>query len=168
MFDRLDRLVALLAKIVAWAGGLVLVGVMVMTVLSITGRELTSLGLGPINGDYEWLEMGMAFAIFAFLPWCAYQRGHARVDLLMPLYRPLGNKIIDLLSDILIAVVAVVIAKQLYIGMEDKLRYRETTFITQTEIWQSYAASLLGAFVFVIVAVFCVIRSIRAFWGTSA
>jgi len=57
---------------------------------------------------------------------------------------------------------AALIAWRLFLGMQDKLRYGETTLIAQLPVWQGYAAALVGAVVFALVAAFCVIRSLRA------
>jgi len=46
-------------------GGLVLSALILVICVSIVGRTI---GIGPINGDYELVEAGIAFSIFAFLP----------------------------------------------------------------------------------------------------
>ena len=61
--------------------------------------------------------------------------------------------------------VAFVVTHRLYLGMQDKLSYGETTLIAQIPVWQGYAASLLGAMGFIIVAAFCVLRSGRRMAG---
>ena len=54
-----------------------------MTVVSIVGRASLTWAwvLGPVPGDFELVEVGTGFAVFAFLPWCQLKRGHATVDL---------------------------------------------------------------------------------------
>jgi hypothetical protein len=49
-----------------------------------------------------------------------------------------------------------------WVGMTDKLQYMETTFILRVPLWWSFAASLLGAFAFIIVSAYCVVRSAAA------
>ena len=75
------RAIERLARMLALLGGLVLVALTIITCISIAGRALISFGLGPVPGDFELVEAGVAFAIFAFLPWCQLNRGHATVDL---------------------------------------------------------------------------------------
>ncbi|MGD1923755.1 MAG: TRAP transporter small permease, partial [Paracoccaceae bacterium] len=75
------RLINSLGAILATTGGALLAGLAVMTVISVTGRSLTSVGLRPITGDFELVEVGCAVAIFSFLPWCQLKRGHVTVDL---------------------------------------------------------------------------------------
>jgi hypothetical protein len=53
----------------AWFGAFVLVLLAAMSVVSIAGRALSGLGLGPVPGDFELVEAGTALAVFCFLPW---------------------------------------------------------------------------------------------------
>ncbi len=55
-------------------GGVVLVLLTIMTCISIVGRAGLTIGLRPVKGDFELIEAGVAFAIFAFLPWCQFTR----------------------------------------------------------------------------------------------
>ncbi|PSL20924.1 TRAP transporter small permease [Shimia abyssi] len=167
LYDLLDKAVEFLARAMAILGGVVLIGLVIMTCVSITGRALIPIGLAPVPGDFELVEAGVAFAIFSFLPWCQYTRGHARVDLLQSLLGQFGNRVIDLIADVMMLIAAYVIAWRLYLGMSDKFAYKETTFILQFEIWMAYAASLAGAVVFAVVAGFCVLRSTRALFGKT-
>ncbi|MGR3713988.1 MAG: TRAP transporter small permease [Shimia sp.] len=168
MYRIVDGGIGWLARAVALVGGAVLLALVIMVCVSITGRALIPLGLKPVAGDVELLEMGMAFAIFAFLPYCQYVRGHARVDLFQAAFGSVGNRLLDLVADLAMAVVAVVVAWRLWLGMMDKKSYFETTFILQIEIWQAYALAMIGASTFVLVSLFCVWRSIKALSGGGA
>lgn len=161
----LDKSVRNLARWTALAGGLVLIGVIVMTCISISLRALGKFGFGtgPVPGDFELVEVGIAFAIFAFLPWCQLQRGHASVDVFRTVLGDRENRLIDLVSDFLMLTIAVLVAWRLGLGMLDKKGYSETTFILEFPVWISYAAGLAGAVVFVIVATYCATRSAAAF-----
>lgn len=156
------RLVRQLAMLLALAGGFVLALITLMTVLSISGRALIFAGLGPIPGDYELVEAGSAFAVFAFLPWCHLTRAHASVEILTQAFGTRINRLIDIVVDLLMLVVATVLAWQHWLGTLDKLAYGETTFILRFPLWWAYAAGLVGAVAFVIVAVYCLARSIAA------
>ncbi len=145
----------------ALLGGFVLVLLVLMTTASIAGRAMSSIGLAPIPGDFELVEMGMAFAVFAFLPWCQLQRGHASVEIMSNLFGNRGNAFLDLVSDLLMFLVALLITWQLGLGMLDKKSYFETSFILQWPSWWGYATALAGACVFSLVAFYCLLRSIR-------
>lgn len=161
MIETVDRLIERLAFVMAMLGGLVLIAVMLIVVVSITGRGLISVGLGPIPGDFELVEAGSAFAIFAFLGWCQFHRGHVTVDLFLGRAGPRVNAWIDLLSAILMTIAATVIAWRLAAGLGDKMRYGETTFVLQFPLWWSYAAALTGAVTFALVSAWTILRGIR-------
>ncbi|MBB94349.1 MAG: hypothetical protein CML68_07095 [Rhodobacteraceae bacterium] len=165
MYVLLSRVAEWIARGMALAGGLALLAVVAMTCVSITGRALIPIGLQPVKGDFELVSIGMGFAVFAFLPWGLYARGHATVDLFLPAFPPLMNKIVDLLADLAFLAVSVIIAWRLWLGMMDKKSYYETTLILQFDMWKAYALALVGAGAFALVAAFCVLRSIRALAG---
>lgn len=169
MYRRLQIIVELIARLLAIGGGAVLLCIVALTCVSIIGRALVPLdiGLGPIRGIYDLTEIGMAAAIFAFLPWAQFNEAHARVDLFQPVMPKTMDRLLDLLFNVAMLVVAAVGTWRLYLGMQDKLSFGETTLIAQIPVWQGYAASLAGAVGFIIVAAFCVVRSGRRIAGFS-
>ena len=70
---RLERL----ARWVAIAGGMLLIGVVLMTVISVLGRYLFN---APIPGDYELTELACGIAVFAFFPYCHARNGNIVVE----------------------------------------------------------------------------------------
>lgn len=161
MYRRLDQYTALLAQTLAFAGGAVLLALIVLNCFSIIGRAMVPLdiGLGPIRGIYDFTEIGMAAAIFAFLPWAQYKEAHARVDLFLPVMPRLMDALLEQLFNIAMLLAAAIGSWRLYLGMMDKMNYGETTLIAQVPVWYGYAAGLVGAVGFVLVAAFCVLRS---------
>lgn len=166
-FDKLARLLALL-------GGAVLSLLVIMTCVSILGRSvntilhsglvqglapgfanaLIEIGIGPINGDFELVEAGMAFVIFAFLPLCQLHGAHASVDIFTRSLTPRVNRGLRMVIEIVFAAVLVVIAVQLHSGMQSKLSSGQTTFLLEFPVWWSYAISLVGAFAAALVSVY--------------
>ncbi|WP_235679320.1 TRAP transporter small permease [Aquibium microcysteis] len=108
--------------------------------------------VGAVPGDFELVEAGTAFAVFAFLPWCQLNRGHATVDLFTSYLPASANRWIDLLAETLMTIVFIVLAWRLWVGMMDKIRYGETTFILQYPVWWGFASAMVGAVVCVIVS----------------
>ncbi|WP_417436173.1 TRAP transporter small permease [Hoeflea sp.] len=162
MFDRIDRLMRSLAAFLAILGGLVLIAVILATVASVTGRALLWIGLGPIRGDFELVELGTGFAVFSFLPWVQINRQHASVEILTMHLGSTANRLIDLVADLLMLTIAILLTWKHWDGTLDKLAYGETTFIIQYPIWWAYASGLVGAFGFVLVSIWCTILSLRA------
>ncbi|MBP0484128.1 TRAP transporter small permease [Sagittula salina] len=161
----LHRIVLGLARLMALAGGVVLTFLIVMVCLSIIGRAgngvlhwmldagfmtgtaqgLIDWGFGAIRGDFELVEAGMAFCIFAFLPYCTVTGGHASVDVFTN-FLPRGvNRVLDVLIAVLFAVVLVVIAMQLYEGFLRKMSSGQTTLLLEFPVSWAYGASLVGA-----------------------
>lgn len=178
METRVGRGVEALAKGWAILGGIVLVALAVMTVVSIIGRALTGMGLGPIPGDYELVANGCAIAIFAFLPWCQLRRGHVTVDIFINMLSARAIAVFGFLGDVLVLVVSAVITRQLYLGWGEKFPYgsdalrdalsmgfkpffAETTYELQIPVWIPYTAALVGAVLMVVVAAYTVWRSLN-------
>ncbi|WP_193369420.1 TRAP transporter small permease [Pelagibius marinus] len=161
MRSRIDRAVERIAFWTAMLGGVALIAVLVLTVVSIIGRSLIFAGLGPIPGDFELVEAGTAFAVLTFLPLCQFHRGHVTVDLFLSRAGRRPNAVIDVISNLLMTGAAAVLTWRLYDGMLDKRSYGETTFILQFPVWWGYAASLLGAAAFTLVCAYTVVRSLR-------
>jgi TRAP-type C4-dicarboxylate transport system permease small subunit len=167
MYRSLNTLAEHLARFLALAGGAVLLAVTALTCVSIAGRALVPLdiGVGPIRGIYDMTEIGMAAAVFAFLPWAQLREAHARVDLFQWAIPQKMDQLLDLLFNAAMAFVAAVGTYRLYLGMQDKISFGETTLIAQIPVWQGYAAGLVGAVGFVIVALFCTLRAARRLAG---
>lgn len=150
-----------LARLVALAGGAVLVVVVAVTVVSIVGRLLIPVGLSAIPGDFEIVQAGMLFAVFAFLPWCHLVRGHALVAILTDRFPARATALLEFLWDLVMLGASSFIAWRLYAGLLDKLSFRESTFILRLPVWIIYAAGMVGAAVFVVIALYCAVRSGR-------
>jgi TRAP-type C4-dicarboxylate transport system permease small subunit len=155
------RVVGGVARLLAVAGGIMLVSLAVMSAVSIIGRAFAKLGLGPVPGDFELIEAGCAVAVFAFLPWCQFRGGNVTVDLLES-YLPAGLWAwLSVAGNIAMSIVAIILTWQLWLGFFDKLAYGETSMILQMPIWWGYAAGAVSALVFVLTCVYTVWRSIN-------
>ena len=155
------RVIGGLARSLAILGGVMLVSLAVMSAVSIIGRALSKLGLGPVPGDFELIEAGCAVAVFAFLPWCQFRGGHVTVDLFES-YLPAGLWAwLAVAGNLAMSLVAVIITWQLWLGFFDKLAYGETSMILQMPVWWGYAAGAIAAVVFVLTCFYTVWRSIN-------
>jgi TRAP-type C4-dicarboxylate transport system permease small subunit len=168
---RIGRIIGMLARALAWIGGLVLVALVVMTCISIAGRALVSYfptaGFGPVPGDFELVEAGCGFAIFAFLPWCQYRRGHVTVDVFVSSLGPRALALLSLIGNLILTAVALLLAWRMQLGLTDKLSYGETTMILQMPVWWPFALALTGAWVFVLVSAYTVWRSLNEALGAG-
>jgi len=158
--QRLTETVRQLCTVLAILGTVTLAGVMLTTNFSIIGRALSGIGLRPILGDFEIVEAGTAFAIFCFLPWCQFTRGHASVDVFTLKFPPQLLRIIDLVIDIAFAVVISFIVWRMWLGMGDKLANGQKTFILQMPVWWTYAGGMVGALSWLAVSYYCLAESL--------
>jgi len=166
--------VSRLARFFALLGGLALSALIILTCLSILGRSVNSLlqgdliqtvipgfsklllatGIGPVNGDFELVEVGMVFAIFAFLPLCNLNGAHASVDIFIGLLPQRVRDAIRMIVELIFAAVLILIAIQLFAGMVSKRGSGQTTLLLGYPLWWGYAASVPGAVVAALVAVY--------------
>lgn len=161
-----------LARGLALLGGVTLSLLILLTCVSIVGRLLNSLlysdwsqttipgiasylismGVGPINGDYELVEAGMVFTIFAFLPLCQWDGAHAKVTIFTSKFPAGAQRLLIAIIECLFALVLIVITKQLFEGMESKRNSGQVTFLLEYPLWWSYALGLSAALVSAFVA----------------
>lgn len=158
----LKAIITSAARAFALIGGVMLLLLVVMTILSVIGRGINAYGLGPIPGDFELVEFGSALVIFWILPWAQVRHGHVAVDVLARHFPPKLNRIIAMISQVLIAVMAVFIARQLTLGFFDKLHYGEMSFILMMPVWWGYAAVLPGVYLWVLTALMTLVLSVMA------
>ncbi|SHH20653.1 Tripartite ATP-independent transporter, DctQ component [Marivita hallyeonensis] len=163
-----------LARIMAVLGGVVLTLLVILTCVSVLGRGLNTFGhsdlvtdgfgawligtgVGPVTGDFELVEAGIAFAIFAFLPICQLYSGHATVDIFTSAMSERVNRWLQAFWEVVLTLVILLITWRLSAGMMDKINNGETTFLLQFPIWWAYAASFVAALVASVTAIFCAI-----------
>ena len=170
--NTLDNFMRRLAKWMALVGGVVLMCLIAITCISVIGRLLNTIGhndflennfqfistqltrFGPIIGDFEIVEAGIAFAIMAFLPWCQLNRAHATVELFTGFLPGNLNRFLGFIWEVLFAFVMIIIAWRLYVGTTDKMRFGETTFMLQFPVWWGYAACTVAAIIACIISVY--------------
>jgi TRAP-type C4-dicarboxylate transport system permease small subunit len=197
MFDRLDQFVRNASIVIAIVGGMGLIAATLVTCLSIllklARRGMETLGwtpetlewVRPILGEEELVQYGVAFALFAALPYVMYSKGHITVDLFSRAFGPRLNRVLDLVSDAILAAIAyllftrqwtllfspargddrvwiVEILTGNWAEIADRLRDRQESQILGLKLWPTYLVAECLTALFLIIAVFCVIRSARA------
>jgi len=181
----MHKLMMGLARSMAILGGMVLSLLIILTCLSIVGRMLNTLfhgdllqaiapgfsnwvinWVGPINGDFELVEAGVAFAIFAFLPLCQISAGHASVDVVANSFPRGVNRFLRMVTELLFAAALVLIAWRLGAGTISKFENGETSFLLEFPVWWAFGASLFAAVIAAIVGIYMgAVRSFEFFTG---
>ena len=171
----MQKIVEHIARFMALVGGSVLMALVILTCVSVAGRGLNTFGhsdrliafsepfaiwliatgVGPVNGDFELVEAGIAFAIFAFLPVCQLYSGHATVDVFTSFLPKSANKFLITFWEIILSAIILLVTWRLFVGLQGKYGNGETTFLLQFPIWWAYAASFVAALAASIVAIYC-------------
>lgn len=169
-----------LSRIMAVIGGVVLVVLIALMCLSVLGRGINTMlhggamqgaakgladallatGVGPILGDFEIVEAGIAFAIFAFLPLCQLTQSHATVDVFTTMMSERVNRVLVTVSDLFFVAVMALIAWRMYDGMTSKVQNGETTFLIQFPVWWGYAACMVPAILALVVAAYIAVTRV--------
>ena len=147
-----------LARSVALAGGLLLVGVMGMTVVSVIGRYLFN---APVPGDYEITELAIGIAAFAFFPYCHITNANIVVELFTGRMPARFKAALDAVHNVTFAVVAGLIAWRLFIGGMHKFDDGETTMFLGIPIHWAYFSAVLGAGLLSAVCILLLFRHLK-------
>ncbi len=144
-------------RLIEWwalAGGVVLMGIAVMTTWSAASSWL----LGrPLPGDFELTEVLVAIAVFAFLPYCQQTDANVTADLFTARAGPRALAAFRLLGALLALAVALLLTWRTWAGLLDYRKYVETTAILKIPIWWAYVPAL-ASLVLLVVACLIVLK----------
>jgi TRAP-type C4-dicarboxylate transport system permease small subunit len=130
--DVIDRWLNRIAEALAWIGGLILLGLVGMSLVSIISRKL---GFLPVNGDMEIMQMGCAVATCAFLPLCTLRGDHLRVEFFTEGCRSSVRRRFDAVTDLLLAGVFALLAWRTGLQMLDGQETGEVSALIAMPIW---------------------------------
>ena len=130
-----------LAVLFAIAGGLAGCAVALMTVISVTGRAITS---QPISGDIELTQFGTGLCIALCLPWAQLHGSNIIVDFFTQGARERTLRVLDAFGAFLLAVMVGVLAWRTAVGALAVHDAFETTMILGLPMWVAYAVLAPG------------------------
>lgn len=152
--DAVDRI----ARAIALAGGLLTLGIAVLVTASILRRRL----LGqPIPGDFEFVQMASAVAVFAFLPLCQAHRGNIVVDTFTTRLSARRRNQLDAVWDLVYAGFMGLISVGLFKGASEAASYGTTTMMLGLPIWPAIAVSALLCAILAVVSIATALRLVR-------
>ena len=163
--ERVGRALHRAATGVAVLGGLVLFALTLLTVISVVGRVAVS---APIQGDFELVELGMAIAIFSFLPYCQIVRGNVIVDLIMSRASPRTRALLDGIGNLLYTGIAALLTWRVALGGMEIRSYHETTMVLQVPVWWGYVPAVIFLAFLTVVCAYTVWRSAEEYRGAPA
>ncbi|MCM0020683.1 MAG: TRAP transporter small permease [Tagaea sp.] len=120
------------AGVFAALGGVLAIGVAVLVCASVLGRWLFS---APVRGDFEFVRIATALAVFAYLPYTQARRANINVDTFTQFLPPRVNAAIDGVWDLVFSVAMGFCAYGLYLGAWDAKDNWETTIELQLQLW---------------------------------
>lgn len=124
----------------ALAGGVVLLGVIAVNLMTVVG----SIFGRPFPGDFELTEMFIAVAVFAFLPYCQIIDANVTADIFTAGAGPRTHGVLKALASLAALAFAVILVWRMYFGMLDQKEYNYTTTILQIPIWLAFIPALIS------------------------
>ena len=140
-------------------GGIIMLLLAIMTVVSIIGRAAFGVA---VEGDYELVEAGLGIAVFLFLPECHLHKGHVVVDIFTGHCSEAVQEKLEGLGEILFVVASVVLAWRLTIAGFEAYEYLEQSMILEIPLWIVYVPGVISM---VLVAINALDRVLQAFFG---
>lgn len=126
------RVLHYVAQGFALAGGLVLLLLINMSLISIIGRKLFNT---PIRGDIELMEIGASIAIAAFLPLCEVRATHIKVDTFTMKLPAGAQRLLDAVAHLLCMSGALILAWRTALQLRDNLEYGDVSTLLSIPMW---------------------------------
>ena len=140
-----------LTRILALAGGGLLLVATAITIVSIVGRYAF---LQPVPGDYELVEIICAIAIFLFFPYTHATDSNISAKFFTSGLSQRHQRILDVANDVFFALIAALLTWRLAHGLENKFATGETTILIRVPIWWAYVVAVLSMALLTVVCVF--------------
>jgi TRAP-type C4-dicarboxylate transport system permease small subunit len=135
------RLLDALATALALAGGVLLLAVAVLTVVSVSGRWLAD---RPVTGDIELVQVATAVAIALFLPYAQVHGSHLIVDFFTARSSVRVRRALDGAGSIAAGGLLLLLAWRAAVAVADMRAAAETTMVLGVPLWLAYAAMVPG------------------------
>jgi TRAP-type mannitol/chloroaromatic compound transport system permease small subunit len=146
------------AKNIAIAGGLVFVGLVVMSLVSIVGRKLFA---APVPGDVELLQMCAAFASSAFFAYCHLANGDVKVDFFTQGLAPRTIARLDAFGSLLVGAFGAVLAWRTAAGALAVHEVGETSAVLAVPSWIAQALMVPGFALLAVAGFYMCVHRVR-------
>jgi TRAP-type C4-dicarboxylate transport system permease small subunit len=155
----LARVLRALCQASAVIGGVILIGIALMTLASVLGRVLFS---HPIQGDVELVQLSCAVALAAFLPYTQWQGGNIIVDFFTARASRKTQSRLDALGALLLGLVAALVCWRTGVGSRVAYDNQETSMLMAIPIWIPYLLMTPGLLLTAVVSLFIAWRRLTA------
>jgi TRAP-type C4-dicarboxylate transport system permease small subunit len=136
-----DRILQRLCDASATIGGLVLVAIASVTVVSVIGRAFFS---HPILGDVELVQLGCAVVVASFLPYTQFRRANIIVDFFTTGASEKTQTQLDAFGTLLYTLVMALVAWRVAVGGVDIKAAQETSMLMALPLWIPYMLMVPG------------------------
>ena len=153
----IDNLILSIAKSLALCGGLVLLLMVFVNLMSILGRGIFG---APLVGDFELIELACGISIFMFLPLCKLKDGNIILDIFTVRLSKNKQIFLDLIGDALFGLVAIFFSYRMIFGLLDMIRYKEETMLLEIPVWISFGPAIFSLFFLAVICFFSVITKL--------
>ena len=122
---------------VAVLGGIISLAIAILVITTVAGRNLLD---ESVPGDFEYVQMGTAIAVFCFLPFCQLRRGNIIVDTFSAGWPPRVRAAVDALWDAVYGAIMGLLAFSLFQGTIDIKANGTATMVMGIPIWPAILA----------------------------
>jgi TRAP-type C4-dicarboxylate transport system permease small subunit len=136
-----DRVLELLCDASATIGGVVLVAIASVTVVSVVGRAFFS---HPILGDVELVQLGCAVVVASFLPYTQFRHANIIVDFFTTHASERTQSRLDAFGTLLYTLVMALVAWRVAVGGVDIKANQETSMLMALPLWIPYMLMVPG------------------------
>ena len=122
--------------ITGWAlvGGFILIMIVCINVFSIIG----GIFLIPLQGDFELTQMGIAVAVFCFLPYCQLYKHNISAEIFTSRANIKTQLLLSIVASFVAFLFSILLVWRMYEGMSDQRAYSYTSTILQFPIWIAF------------------------------
>ena len=149
----------------AVVGGLVLVAMAGMTVVSVVGRAFFS---HPILGDVELVQLGSAVVVACFLPYTQFKRANLIVDFFTTNARAATQRRMDALGTLLYTAVLALVLWRVAVGAQAMHASQESSMLMNLPLWWPYALMLPGLALCVVIGAVQSVEQLRTPAGKTS
>ena len=147
-----------LSRLMAIIGGLIFVGLVVMSVVSIVGRKTVGF---VVPGDVEVLQMLAASASASFFPYCHLLHGDIKVDFFTPNMEQKKLWIIDAFGSLLVGLFGALLAWRSWAGAMTVKDAGETSMILAWPVWIPQAFMVPGFALLAVAGTYMFVHQLR-------
>jgi len=148
--SRVDRVLERLCDVSAAIGGLVLIAIAGITVVSVVGRAFFA---QPILGDVELVQLGCAVVVASFLPYTQFRQANIIVDFFTAKASAATQRWLDALGTALYSIVLTLVCWRVLVGGIDIRATQETSMLMGLPLWIPYLLMVPGLALCVVIGV---------------